>query len=813
MPISSGCAAWWAATSASARARRAASTSAARRQSGPARRAPWRSRRARSEPTGAAASAAARSGVSRRREIPRGGDGSSTTPPPATAPGEGRRRANRSPGAAAMAASRRRIATEVPSSRSMASRGPRTTSASACAVPRWRRRRSRSAGRSAGVLAGPRMATRILDVATTPGSVVRTCPRRRRSPSIPPTSRAVRPPATVVTGAPRTWTSRTRSGSSPGTSRSVIPVVTAPPRRLPVTTVPRPLTANTRSIARRGPCASAAASRAPRRRASAADGLQHAVDPRAARRGRREDRRPGERRRREQGADLGLDRREARLVDQVGLRHDGEPVADPERVEEPEVLERLRVRAVVGGDHQQRGVDLARADQHVADEAVVPRHVDEVDDRPVRQRDVRVADVDRHPAPPLLGEAVGVDAGQRPEQARLAVVDVPGGPDDHAPACVGHRPLRHRRPAPPVSPPTSAASSVGSTERRSSSTARAFDPSDHGRGSGTEAGEQPVRLGARQAHGSRRQHLARQGAAADRGLDRRDAGARSRRLGDRRGPRAQRLDRCRDLAPDGDVARGDAGAVQGERGGDRGEDDLVRPHRPRQRVLPESRDEVGAADDEPGLGPADELVAAERHEVRPVGQPLARHRLVGQPERRGVEQRAAAEVVDHERAEPVCGRRQGAGIRRLDEPGLAEVRRVDPKHQPRPAVLEGRLEVACPRPVRRPDLDQLRARAPHDLRDPDATADLDELAAAHGHAAPPRQADGERDGRRVVGDDQRVLGAGRARRGAPRPPGSGGLAGRWRGRARGTASRCARPRGRPGSRPRATARDRGWCGR
>ena len=98
MPLSSGCAAWWAATSASARARRAASTSAARRQPGPARSAPWRSRRAGSEPTGAAASAAARSGVSRRREIPRGGDGSSTTPPPATAPGEGRRRANRSPG-------------------------------------------------------------------------------------------------------------------------------------------------------------------------------------------------------------------------------------------------------------------------------------------------------------------------------------------------------------------------------------------------------------------------------------------------------------------------------------------------------------------------------------------------------------------------------------------------------------------------------------------------------------------------------------------------------------------------------------------
>ena len=122
-------------------------------------------------------------GVSRRREMPRGGDGSSTMPPPATEPGDGRRRANRSPGAAAMAESRRRIAIEDPSSRSIASRGPRTTSASACAVPRWRRRRSRSAGWSSARSGdGPRIATRIRDVATTRASVVRTCPRRRRSP-------------------------------------------------------------------------------------------------------------------------------------------------------------------------------------------------------------------------------------------------------------------------------------------------------------------------------------------------------------------------------------------------------------------------------------------------------------------------------------------------------------------------------------------------------------------------------------------------------------------------------------------------------
>ena len=215
------------------------------------RMAPWSSVRASTDPTGSAASAAARSGVSRRRDTPRGGAASSTTPPPATDPGDGRRRAKRSPGAAAIVASRRRIAIEVPSGRSIASRGPRTTSTPDCSVPRCRRRRSRSAG--AGSDAGPRRATRSREVWTTSRSVVRTWPRRGGSPSTVPMSSAVRPPAAASTVSPRTWTSLTRTAASPGTSRSVDPARTVPPRRLPVTTVPRPLTVKLRSMASRAP--------------------------------------------------------------------------------------------------------------------------------------------------------------------------------------------------------------------------------------------------------------------------------------------------------------------------------------------------------------------------------------------------------------------------------------------------------------------------------------------------------------------------------------------------------------------------------
>ena len=220
-----------------------------------------------------------------------------------------------------------------------------------------------------------------------------------------------------------------RTSRSPGTSRSVSPGATGPPRRLPVTTVPRPRTAKTRSIASRAPagrarrasttsaasasrtssipspvCADASSTGTPAsvvRASSAWTSAAQLVPPRGVGR-------------------------------EVRLRHHRQPAPDPERVEQLEVLERLRVRPVVRGDDEQRRVDLARPDEHVADQPVVARHVDEVDHPPVVERQVRIPDVDRHPAPPLLGQPVRVDAGERAQERRLAVVDVPGRADDEA---------------------------------------------------------------------------------------------------------------------------------------------------------------------------------------------------------------------------------------------------------------------------------------------------------------------------------------------------------------------------------------------
>ena len=63
-----------------------------------------------------------------------------------------------------------------------------------------------------------------------------------------------------------------------------------------------------------------------------------------------------------------------------------------------------------------------------------PGHVDEREPAAVGQLERRVAEVDRDPALLLLGQPVGVLAGQRPDEPRLAVVDVPRGADGRA-AC------------------------------------------------------------------------------------------------------------------------------------------------------------------------------------------------------------------------------------------------------------------------------------------------------------------------------------------------------------------------------------------
>src|SRR5438046_9849186 len=69
----------------------------------------------------------------------------------------------------------------------------------------------------------------------------------------------------------------------------------------------------------------------------------------------------------------------------------------------------------------------------------MPRDVDDARLDGVVQRERRESEVDGYASPLLLLPAVGIDAGERLHQGRLAVVDVTGGPDYEAAEGIGMR--------------------------------------------------------------------------------------------------------------------------------------------------------------------------------------------------------------------------------------------------------------------------------------------------------------------------------------------------------------------------------------
>ena len=169
-------------------------------------------------------------------------------------------------------------------------------------------------------------------------------------------------------------------------------------------------------------------------------------------------------------------------------------------------------------------------------------------------------------------------------------------------------------------------------------------------------------------------------------------------------------------------------------------------------------DEVGAAADDPRLRAAEELVARERDEVG-AGRDAVASRAASSPNAsRLPEPRSSSSGTAWRAGE----RDELAQLGLLGEPDRPEVRLGDAQQQPG-LGRHGRLVVGDARPVRRADLDESRQRDREYLRDPEAVADLDQLAArdddlsVRGECS---QAEQQRGG--VVVHDQRVLGAGQA---------------------------------------------------
>ena len=90
---------------------------------------------------------------------------------------------------------------------------------------------------------------------------------------------------------------------------------------------------------------------------------------------------------------------------------------------------RLRHHRIIGGDHEQRGIDARRPGNHRVNEPLMPGHVDQCKPAAVVV-EMREAQLDRDAAAFLLGQSINRAAGQRMHERRLAVIDVPGQAND-----------------------------------------------------------------------------------------------------------------------------------------------------------------------------------------------------------------------------------------------------------------------------------------------------------------------------------------------------------------------------------------------
>jgi hypothetical protein len=96
----------------------------------------------------------------------------------------------------------------------------------------------------------------------------------------------------------------------------------------------------------------------------------------------------------------------------------------PQDVDDLEMLLGLGLPTLVRGHHEQHQPNRAHAGEHVPDEPLVPRDVDEADLAAGRQRGPGESQIDGQAAPLLLGPPVGVHPGQPDEERRFSVIDV-----------------------------------------------------------------------------------------------------------------------------------------------------------------------------------------------------------------------------------------------------------------------------------------------------------------------------------------------------------------------------------------------------
>ena len=320
---------------------------------------------------------------------------------------------------------------------------------------------------------------------------------------MPARFRAVRPPSTTRSVAvPWTWISRIRTSRSPGTSRRVSPRDSGPPRSVPVTTAPRPFTPKTRSMASV---------------AGRADGSRSPSQARPAR--------PAPRRARPRSCQTrrgpGLPARDVGASRSVTARTTAATrsgstasilVTTAMPAETPSASSSARCSRVWARGPSSAATTSSAASISPAPTSMLPTSLScpgtstKSITVPSSSVEVRVPDVDRHPAPALLGQAVGVDAGQRAQQRGLAVIDVPGRADDD-----GHGTAASARPTASTSSPSW--SGVHGPQVQHDPTV--LDAADDGRRPVAERREHAGRRSPVEGEPDRRQCLAGERPAAD----------------------------------------------------------------------------------------------------------------------------------------------------------------------------------------------------------------------------------------------------------------------------------------------------------
>src|SRR5579863_8223244 len=184
---------------------------------------------------------------------------------------------------------------------------------------------------------------------------------------------------------------------------------------------------------------------------------------------------------------IGDDRLTTRGIDAVDLGDHRDDFRNPYQLEDVEVLEGLRPRSIIGGDDQQHAIDRQNPGQHIGEKPLVTGDVDETEFGAVRQYRVSKTEIDRQTAALFFGQAVGVDAGQRPHQSGLAVIDMPGCGEDHLPLSNASCPVnpawssRQRKSkvsAPPVMCPITG---IGRSRNNCASLSTAFPARETGR--------------------------------------------------------------------------------------------------------------------------------------------------------------------------------------------------------------------------------------------------------------------------------------------------------------------------------------------